>query len=158
MRAVNLFLGIHTAGKHPQHLAVKCPSVLEYPETNTRQVKAITRRMTDNLSKLLICLGIKTGRQLRDPRQQSIPRTICFRHLHEPNDYVRPAVSTERMNTFMPLRWTAQGARIDLCMNFKSGVVGLQIRITFGWIQYMKMMIRLISHICFKMLSELTSC
>ena len=62
----------------------------------------------------LICLGIKTGRQLRNLRQQSIPQTTCLHHLYEPNDYLQPAVSTERMNKFMWVLWTAWGAKINL--------------------------------------------
>lgn len=61
----------------------------------------------------LICLGIKRGRQLKNLRQQSIPPTICFHHLYEPNDYLQPAVSAERMNKFMRVLWTAWGASIS---------------------------------------------
>lgn len=97
-------------------------TVPKYPDTNTH---THTRMRTESYHTLndrqsvktcvrLICLGIKTGRQLRNLRQQSIPQTICFHHLYEPNDYLQPAVSTERMNKFMWELWTAWGARINL--------------------------------------------
>lgn len=89
----------------------------EYPETNTprqtraraHRVKAITLndRQSVKTYERLICLGIKKGRQLRNLRQQSIPQTICFHHMYEPNYYVQPAVCAERMNKFMPVLWSA---------------------------------------------------
>lgn len=62
----------------------------------------------------LICLGIKTGRQRRNLRQQSIPQRICLPELCEPNYYLQPAVSTERMNTFVRVLRTAWGATFNM--------------------------------------------
>lgn len=85
-----------------------------HTHARTKSYHTLNDRQSVKTCVRLICLGIKTGRQLRNLRQQSIPQTICFHHLYEPNDYLQPAVSTERMNKFMRVLWTAWGARINL--------------------------------------------
>lgn len=76
--------------KHTTHTGIRTKS---YHTLNDRQsVKTCIG---------FICPGIKTARQLRNLRQQFIPQTICFHHLYEPNDYLQPAVGTERMNKSM---------------------------------------------------------
>ena len=108
-----------------QHCIVKWQRCLKISQTNTpthtwhtviptKRYHILNDRQSVKTCVHLICLGIKTGRQLRNLRQQSIPQTICFHHLYEPNDYLQPAVSTERMNKFMGVLWTAWGARINL--------------------------------------------
>lgn len=88
--------------------------------TQSKSYHTLNDRQSVKTSVCLICLGIKTGRQLRNLRQQSIPQTICFHHLHEPNYYVQPAVSTERMNKFIWMLWTTWSARI----NFHAWICG----------------------------------
>ncbi len=83
----------------------------KHTQTNTN---ATHDRQSVKTRVCLICLGIKTGGQLRNLWRKSIPQTICFHHLYEPSDYLQPAVSTERMNKFMRVLWTAWGARISL--------------------------------------------
>lgn len=111
---------------HRRHCCPHCemtnlsPKIQKRTQTNTthRQTpKAITYWMTDNLSTCvgLICLGIKTGRQLRNLRRQSIPQTICFQHMYEPNGYLQCAVSKECMNKFMWVFWTEWGVE-STCM------------------------------------------
>lgn len=51
--------------------------------------------MTDSLSKAArrpFVSELKTGRQLMNLQQQSIPPTICFQRLREPEDYLQPVV------------------------------------------------------------------
>lgn len=79
--------------------------------THPKNYDKLNDRQSVKTCACLICLGIKAQRQLRNLRQQSIPQTICFHYLYEPNDYLAPAVNTESMNKFMRVLWTAWGAR-----------------------------------------------
>lgn len=142
LEASGQFVGWHLS--NTAHLFVRefsRSALPKYPDTNTpRQTGVSTHtyhtpddRQSVKTCVRLICLGIKTGRQLRNLRQQSIPQTICFHHLYEPNDYLQPAVSTERMNKFMWVLWIAWGARINLhAFHAWIWVIDSQMRIEFG--------------------------
>lgn len=57
--------------------------------------QAAEASMTDSLSEAAhrpFVSELKRGRQLTSLQQQSIPPTICFQHLREPEDYLQPVV------------------------------------------------------------------
>lgn len=67
-------------------------TILSGEKQATQAAEIINDRQSVKAARRPFVSELKTGRQLMNLQQQSIPLTICFQRLREPEDYLQPVV------------------------------------------------------------------